>query len=75
MPWTFGPTAEAIARRFLNLRYRLLPYFYNAFYQETQTGLPIMRPLFLNDPADELVAGDDRWPNPRFVATPEHRRA
>jgi alpha-glucosidase (family GH31 glycosyl hydrolase) len=42
-----------INRHSIELRYRLLPYFYNAFYQETQTGLPIMRPLFLDDPADE----------------------
>jgi alpha-glucosidase len=52
-PWSYGLAAEAINRRTIELRYRLLPYFYNAFYQETQTGLPIMRPLFLYDPADE----------------------
>ncbi len=51
-PWSFGVKYEAINRRIINLRYRLLPYLYNAFYQETQTGLPIMRPLFLDDPAD-----------------------
>jgi alpha-glucosidase len=52
-PWSFGFDHEVINRRSIELRYRLLPYFYNAFYQETQTGLPIMRPLFLHDPADE----------------------
>jgi len=52
-PWSFGLEDEAINRRTIELRYRMLPYFYNAFYQETQTGLPIMRPLFLDDPADE----------------------
>ena len=52
-PWSFGLDHEVINRHSIELRYRLLPYFYNAFYQETQTGLPIMRPLFLDDPADE----------------------
>ena len=52
-PWSFGVDDEAINRRTIELRYRLLPYFYNAFYQETLTGLPIMRPLFLYDAADE----------------------
>ena len=52
-PWSFGLEHESINRQTIELRYRLLPYFYNAFYQETQTGLPIMRPLFLYDPADE----------------------
>jgi alpha-glucosidase len=52
-PWAFGPEAEAINQRTIELRYRMLPYFYNAFYQETQTGLPIMRQLFLYDPSDE----------------------
>lgn len=51
-PWSFGTKYEAINRRIIDLRYRLLPYLYNAFYQETRTGLPIMRPLFLYDPAD-----------------------
>jgi alpha-glucosidase len=34
------------------LRYRLLPYLYNAFYQASQTGLPVMRALLLDYPND-----------------------
>lgn len=51
-PWSFGPEVEAIARHFLRLRYRLLPFLYNEFYNSTQTGLPVMRPLVLEYPAD-----------------------
>jgi alpha-glucosidase len=48
------------------MRYRLLPYLYTAFWQATQTGLPIMRPLFLayqGEPytaslEDEFLFGD-----------------
>jgi alpha-glucosidase len=51
-PWSFGLKFEEIYRRTIELRYRLLPYFYNSFYQATQTGLPIMRPLLLDYPDD-----------------------
>lgn len=54
-PWSFGGKLEAINRRTLELRYRLLPYLYNAFYQSTQTGLPIMRALVLDFPGDRAV--------------------
>ncbi len=54
-PWSFGVQHEAINRRTIELRYRLLPYLYNAFYQETRTGLPIMRPLFLEFPEDQTA--------------------
>lgn len=66
-PWSFGPEIEDIARRFLRLRYRLLPFLYNEFYKASTTGLPIMRPLFLQypqDPAtfeisDQFLLGED----------------
>lgn len=54
-PWAFGPQVEAICREYLELRYRLMPFLYNEFYQASQTGLPIMRPLLLEYPADPAV--------------------
>jgi alpha-glucosidase len=54
-PWSFGGQLEAINRRTLELRYRLLPYLYNSFYESTQTGLPIMRALVLDFPGDRAV--------------------
>ncbi len=54
-PWSFGEELEAINRRTLDLRYRLLPYLYNSFYESTQTGLPIMRALVLDFPGDTRV--------------------
>jgi len=50
MPWTFGPQAEWIARRFINLRYRLLPEFYCAARNSFDTGEPILRRLDLDYP-------------------------
>jgi len=51
-PWAFGPEAEAICRKYLQLRYQLLPYLYNLFYQATATGAPVMRPLVWHYPHD-----------------------
>jgi len=56
-PWSFGNQNEIINRRAIELRYELLPYIYNALQQASQTGVPAMRPLFLDFPADEKVSG------------------
>ena len=50
MPWTFGPDAEWTARRFLNLRYRLLPVWYAAARNNYDTGEPLLRRLDLDYP-------------------------
>ncbi len=47
-PWSFGPQVEAIVKQAVELRYRLLPYFYTVFWQASQTGLPIVRPMLLD---------------------------
>ncbi len=52
-PWSFGPQVEAISRQAIELRYRLLPYLYSVFAQASQQGMPIIRPLFMADPADD----------------------
>lgn len=65
-PWSFGSEVEAVARKALALRYRLLPYLYTAFWQAAQCGLPPLRPLvlaFQGDPngygiEDEFMVGD-----------------
>ena len=61
MPWTFGPTAEAVARRFLNMRYRLLPLFYAAARQNYETGEPLLRRLDLDYPQYAQARGTDEF--------------
>ncbi|CAI6077611.1 glycoside hydrolase family 31 protein [Cohnella sp. JJ-181] len=51
-PWSFGPQIEDICRKFIRLRYKLLPYLYTQFHEAHKTGLPIMRPLILEYPDD-----------------------
>ncbi|WP_443110653.1 glycoside hydrolase family 31 protein [Caloramator sp. mosi_1] len=47
-PWAFDEKTEEINRRYIKLRYKLLPYLYDLFYQSENKGLPIMRPLFMH---------------------------
>lgn len=54
-PWAYGDEAEAISKAFIEYRYRLLPYVYAAFYEATQTGMPIARSLAINYPHDDKV--------------------
>jgi alpha-glucosidase len=46
-PWVNGPEQEAIRRRFIEERYKLMPYLYTTAEEMSRTGLPIVRPLFL----------------------------
>jgi alpha-glucosidase len=48
--WNNGPGPEAIRRRYIETRYRLLPYFYTLAEEASRTGLPLMRPVFLEFP-------------------------
>ena len=60
-PWVFGYGDEAINKRAIELRYELLPYIYNEMEQASETGVPALRPLFLEFPNDEhtLKAQDE----------------
>ncbi|HEX3821166.1 MAG TPA: TIM-barrel domain-containing protein, partial [Candidatus Sulfotelmatobacter sp.] len=48
--WNNGPAQEAIRRRYIETRYRLLPYFYTLADEASRTGIPLMRPVFLEFP-------------------------
>ncbi|HEX9111270.1 MAG TPA: TIM-barrel domain-containing protein, partial [Terriglobales bacterium] len=48
--WNNGPEQEAIRRRYIETRYRLLPYIYSLADESSRTGLPLMRPVFLEFP-------------------------
>ncbi|HWI66593.1 MAG TPA: TIM-barrel domain-containing protein [Symbiobacteriaceae bacterium] len=66
-PWSFGPQVEEICRTYINLRYRLLPFFYTLFEEAHRTGQPILRPLVLEHQddletyglSDEVLVGRD----------------
>ena len=58
-PWSFGDDYEAINKKFLQLRYELMPYIYDAFYQSAITNIPIMRPLVLEYQQDQNTINMD----------------
>ena len=79
-PWALGEACERISREFIELRYHLLPYHYTAFWQSAQSGIPMMRPLFLafqQDPHtpdidDEFMFGDAFLVAP--ITEPQHAK-
>jgi alpha-glucosidase len=73
--WVDGPEHEAIRRRYIEERYRLMPYLYTATEHTSRDGVPMMRPLFVEFPdataeldggGSEFLAGADLLvaPNP-----------
>jgi len=53
---------EPICRKYMELRYRMLPYLYSAVRECAATGMPIMRALWLHYPDDPVaVARDDEY--------------
>ena len=58
-PWVDGPVHLAIRRRFVDTRYRLMPYLYGLADRNARTGDPIMRPVFYDYPG-ALTASCDQ---------------
>ncbi|MBI5502862.1 MAG: DUF5110 domain-containing protein [Deltaproteobacteria bacterium] len=65
-PWSYGAAAEAASRKWLQWKYRMLPYIYTAAWEMSRTGVPLHRPLIFDyrtdarvqDMADEFLFGD-----------------
>jgi alpha-glucosidase len=53
-PWVHGPEHEAIRKKYIELRYQLLPYIYTGIEETSRTGMPLVRPVFLEYPEAEL---------------------
>ena len=43
------PKTKALAKKSIELRYRIMPYIYTMAFENNQTGLPLMRPLFFEE--------------------------
>jgi alpha 1,3-glucosidase len=61
-PWTFGDDALALLRNIVLTRYTYLPLWYTIFAAANATGVPTMRPMWLEFPTDtSTFAIDDQW--------------
>ena len=77
-PWAFGEKVEKVCRTAINRRYRLLPYVYTLFRESSETGLPVMRPVFMSDTEDQslrseqqaFMLGSDLLIVPRWAENP-----
>jgi alpha-glucosidase (family GH31 glycosyl hydrolase) len=52
-----NPAIEPVAKRYAELRYQLLPYNYTLAREARDTGMPLMRAMWLHYPQDESA----RW--------------
>ena len=55
-PWVDGPQHEAIRKRYIETRYRLLPYIYTGMEEASRTGVPLMRPMYMEFPSEPTVS-------------------
>ncbi len=58
-PWTFDPATLDSIRAALELRKNLLPYLYTLAWRTHKRGIPMMRPLFWENPEDENLCDVD----------------
>lgn len=76
-PWLYGEQATEINRDYLQLRQRLMPYIYTLAEESHRTGMPMMRSVALEYPADpgaysveannEFLLGEDFLVAPVFA--------
>lgn len=52
-PWVHGEEHLKIRKKYIELRYRLMPYIYTLMEEAARTGIPVMRPVFLEFPEAE----------------------
>lgn len=71
-PWRFGEYYEGIIRKYLKLRYRLLPFLYTTLEEAHRTGVPMFRPLLLNYQSDynTLTIDDEFMVGKDLLAAP-----
>ncbi len=75
-PWALGTRTEQVCRRYIELRYQLLPYLYSLFIAAHRTGAPIIRPLlwhYQDDPI-AVAAGDQFLLGPNLLVAPVLRQ-
>ncbi|WP_373017941.1 TIM-barrel domain-containing protein, partial [Muriicola sp.] len=51
-PWSFDAEVTKIVRKFIELRYQLLPYLYTAFYRYYKESIPMIQSLVYFDQDD-----------------------
>ncbi len=53
--------AKKLAKKAIELRYKLLPYNYNLAFENNQKGTPLMRPIFFEEEDDKLMSNSETY--------------
>jgi alpha-glucosidase len=72
-PYAYGEPVPTNCRFFVALRYQMIDIYYSAMWTSSQTGLPVARAMFLNDPGDPQVhdhCNDQFFVGNDFLAAP-----
>jgi alpha-glucosidase len=69
-PWSFGGRTLALSRMILRRRYALLPFLYRLAFEAHETGLPIVRPVFMHYDVPRGVARDQFLLGDRVLVAP-----
>lgn len=78
-PWAYGEAIEKTSKIALERRYRLIPYMYTVFQNTSNTGIPVMAPVFFADPKNQelraeeqaFLVGEDLLVIPAFANNPK----
>lgn len=60
VPWLFDEEACEVLKKFVNLKCTLMPYLYGKAVEAHKTGVPMMRPMFMEFPDDPACDTLDR---------------
>ncbi|MCA5013919.1 MULTISPECIES: alpha-xylosidase [unclassified Enterococcus] len=79
VPWNYDEEAVAVTRKFTKLKVQLMPYLYQQAVYTATTGVPMMRPVFMEYPKDrnsyfvdkQYFLGDNLLVAPVFTETGE----
>ncbi|MCI5901097.1 MAG: alpha-xylosidase [Blautia sp.] len=52
VPWLFDDEASVVLKEMVELKCRLMPYLYQMAVVSAETGVPMMRPMFMEYPKD-----------------------
>jgi len=71
-PWVYGSYYESIIKKYIEMRYELIPYLYSLAYESHKKGYPILRPLFFEFQEDEetYTIEDEFMVGPSILVAP-----
>lgn len=76
-PWQYGPEAEAVMKKFLRLRHRMIPYLYTMNRISHRDGIPLILPMYYRSPEvpEAYCVPNEYWFGTQMIACPITRPA